>query len=131
MIVVSINYDQNIFISLVTYLTSPVVEALLQLNMHSNMNEARDARSTDLVFFLGFQGKKGLFISDRIVLRGITRVGCLERPSLFVCMFVGGSQHCFQPRLSTALNVHETNASPGGLRARKQNRQLFSKLFSP
>ena len=74
---------------------------------------------------MGFQGKKPLLVGL------YTRVGCLERLSLFVrvCVYVCVSQRSFRPRLSTAINVHGTKASPNGSRARTKNRQLFWNWF--
>ena len=62
--------------------------------------------------FLVFRGEKRLFGTSR------TRVGCFVH-SFSVNVYVSVSscviQHVFRPRLSTALNAHGTNASPGGL----------------
>ena len=56
-----------------------VVQAIT-IKYFSNNNEAREARNAEF-FFLVLQGKK--VSSYRIA---YTRVGCLERLSLFVCL---------------------------------------------
>ena len=86
----------------------------------------RAKRAALSLFFHGFpREKKPPHIGSH------TRVGCLERLSLFVCVCVHAcvSQRVFRPRLSTALNVHGTKASPDGSRTRTNNRQLFSNWF--
>ena len=63
-----------------------------------------------------------------------TRVGCLALGfSVPVCMCV--IQHCFGSRLTTALDAHITNSSPGGHCARTHTKYTFScwcggKLFT-
>ena len=93
-----------------------------QILLHS---EAREARSAEPFFSWVSKGHKPLLVGL------YTRVGCLERLSLFVrvCVYVCVSQRSFRPRLSTAINVHGTKASPNGSRARTKNRQLFWNWF--
>ena len=99
----------------------PFNRSYSQLAFFNVYSEAREARSAEP--FLFFQGKNHI--------GSHTRVGCLERLSMFVCVcvYVCVSQHFFRPRLSTALNVHGSKASSDGSRARTNNGQLFSNWF--
>ena len=77
------------------------------------MSRLKRAKQDALSHFSWFpKRKKPLHIGSH------TRVGCLERLSLFVCVCVYVLQVdiLFSPRLSTALNVHGTKASTDGSR---------------
>ena len=77
-----------------------------------------DAREGERLFFLLVSKEiKPLHIGSH------TRVGCLV-----LSVSVGVCHHdstFFRPRLTTALNAHGTNSSPGGLCARTHTRGSF------
>ena len=89
-------------------------------NNSSSIDNEASEREAPAFFCLFSQEKRSLFITGR------TRVRRLVLNSPYVCVTAVCDSTFFGPRLSTALDAHGTNASPGGLCGRTRTNESFS-----